>query len=205
MRNFKIRASALSKIMSNSKKEGELSQTAKSYLHEWYSNESHDIHSKYLQKGVMMELEAIQFASNVLELGVVEKNKNHFENEYMTGTPDVIDGNTVIDVKVPWDRCTFQSNVNGIDKDYEYQLRAYMILTGCTNSILFYALMDTDEVINYGTEVTYSDLPDNERWIAYRVEHDESIESAIIERVEMCREYLTKYDNLVRSKIGRVN
>jgi hypothetical protein len=172
---------------------------------EWYANEDKQVHSKYLEKGVMMEMEAIQFAANVLELGVVEKNKINFTNDYMTGTPDVIDGNTVIDVKVPWDRCTFQSNVNGIDKDYEYQLRAYMILTGCTNSILFYALMDTDEVINYGTEVTYSDLPDNERWIAYRVEHDESIESAIIERVEMCRTWLNEYDQKVKEKLGRIN
>lgn len=205
MRNFKIRASALSKIMSNSKKEGELSQTAKTYLMEWYANEDKQIHSKYLEKGVMMELEAIQFAANVLELGVVEKNKINFTNDYMTGTPDVKEGELIVDCKCPWDRATFQSNVFGIDKDYEWQLRGYMILTGATRAILFYALMDTDEAINYGEEVTYSDLPDEDRWIAYEVIHDEETEAKIIERVEMCRTWLNEYDQKVKSKLGRIN
>lgn len=205
METFKIRASALHKIMGNAKKEGELSQTAKTYLHEWYANERQDIHSKYIEKGVMMELEAIDFMARVLDFGIAEKNKLHFENEYMIGTPDVINGDTIVDIKCPWDKCTFQSNVFGMDKDYEWQLRSYMILTGCTNAILFYALMDTDEAINYGTEVTYSDLPDEERWIAYKIEHDETTEQQIIERVEMCRDYLTKYDQAVRSKLGRIN
>lgn len=205
MRNFKIRASALGKIMSNSKKEGELSQTAKSFLMEWYANEDKQVHSKYLEKGVMMELEAIDFAANVLELGLAEKNKINFANDYMTGTPDVINGDTVIDVKVPWDCATFQSNVFGMNKDYEWQLRSYMILTGTTRAILFYALMDTDEAINYGEEVTYQDLPDKDRWIAYEIAHDEETEAKIIERVEMCRTWLAEYDQKVKSKLGRIN
>lgn len=187
----------------------DLPQTAKTYLMQWYSGESTELRSKYIDKGIMCEHECIQFMSYVLELGIVEKNKERFSTDHMMGEPDCIPSDTVYDVKCSWDRATLQSQIGTINNDYWWQLLAYCILTKRNKAILFYGLMDTDESINYGTEVIYSDLPDSERWIAYQLnftpEQLASYEQAIIDRVEMCRTWLNKYDQKVKSKIGRIN
>lgn len=186
-----------------------LPQTAISYLEEWYSGEEKQLHSKEIDKGILCENECIQFMSYVLELGIVEKNRDHFVVEYITGTPDVITSDTVYDVKCSWDKRTLQEKCHGMDHAYWWQAVQYLILTKRNKFVLFYGLMDTDESLNYGTEVIYSDIPDEERWIAYGLEFTEEqlshLEQQIIQRVKMCRDYLTKYDNNVRKKLGRIN
>lgn len=186
-----------------------LPQSAISYLEEWYSGEEKKLHSKEIDKGIMCEHECIQFMSYVLDLGLIEKNRDHFTLSHMTGTPDVITSDAVYDVKCSWDKRTLQQKCNGMDHAYWWQGVQYLILTKRNKFVLFYGLMDTDESINYGTEVIYSDMPDSERWIAYSIEFTDEqlshLEQQIIQRVEMCRDYLTKYDQQVRSKLGRIN
>jgi hypothetical protein len=187
----------------------DLPQTARTYLMQWYSGEPVELRSKYIDKGIMCERENIQFMAHVLELGIADKNTERFETNHITGEPDVITKDCIFDVKSSWDRATLQSQIGAIDSDYWWQLLAYCILTKRNKAILFYGLMDTDESINYGNEVIYSDLPDSERWIAYELnftdEQLQSYESAIINRVEMCRTWLNEYDKKVKSKLGRIN
>ena len=130
------------------------------------------------------------------------KNEESKEDEYFTGTADVVLHDSVIDLKCPWNVKTLQSNIFDMDSDYEWQGRGYMHLYGKEKFILFYALMDTPEDLNYGNEISYSHLPLNERWLAYQVNHDQSIIGSIIERVKQCRDYLEQYDKLVKSKLG---
>tara|TARA_R110000822_G_scaffold72922_3_gene175273 strand:- start:6063 stop:6815 length:753 start_codon:yes stop_codon:yes gene_type:complete len=187
----------------------DLPQTARTYLMQWYSGESVELRSKYIDKGIMCEYECIQFMAHVLDFGIANKNKDRFETDHIMGEPDVIFNTCIVDVKCSWDRATLQSQIGAINSDYWWQLLAYCILTNRNNAILFYGLMDTDESINYGTEVIYSDLPDSERWIAYELNFTDqqlkSYESAIIERVEMCRTWLNEYDQKVKAKLGRIN
>lgn len=201
---FKIRPSQLGKIMTNSKTKGELSKTAQTYLMEWYADEHEEISSKYITKGLMQEDNAIDFMATTLNYGIAEKNINIFSNEWCVGTPDVIIGDTVIDLKCAWSQKTLLDSATSLNTDYEWQLRGYKMITGCTKSILFYALMDTPAEANYGVKVSYEHLPISQRWVAYQFKRDEAKEQMIIDRVEECRKWLVRYDEEVKKKLGNI-
>jgi hypothetical protein len=197
----------IGKIMGESKPKGGLSGTCKTFLREWYADEREQIWSKYLQKGNMVEGECIDFMANVLGFGVCEKNQDEpVEDEYFVGSCDVMLNNLIVDVKSVWNRKTLQEAATEIiDSDYEWQGRGYMHLYGKDEFILFYGLLDTPAECNYDNEVIYSDMPENERWVAFHVHKNEELIQQIIDKVERCREWLVQYDALVKSKIGRVN
>lgn len=186
-----------------------LPDTCTSYLKEWYANENQSLHSKYIDKGIMCEHEAIEYMAEMLEFGIAEKNVEQAENEFMTGCCDVNLPAAIVDVKCPWDKQTLQSNIYCMDSNYKWQGIGYMILYGKNKFILFYGLMDTDESVNYGEEVIYSTLPDNQRWIAYQIEYDAAALADLFEqikaRVILCRAWLDDYDTLVRGKMGQIN
>jgi len=190
--------------MSNAKKAGELSQICQTFLKEWYAGDHEQIFSKQTNKGNFVEPDLIDFMAVQLGLGMAEKNYDTLSNDYMIGTCDVVTNDLIIDVKAPWNVKTLQDNVSGINTDYEWQLRGYMALWDKQEAIVFYGLMDTPEDANFGTEVIYSDMPDSDRWIAYKVTRDAELEQAIIDRVILCREWLNEYDQVIKSKMGRV-
>jgi hypothetical protein len=64
--------------------------------------------------------------------------------------------------------------------------------------------MNTPEEANYDGEVIYDDMPPNERWIAYKIKRDVTIEQEIIARVIQCRAWLEEYDVRVKSRLGKV-
>lgn len=204
MRTFKIRCSAIGKIMGESKPKGGLSTTCITYLKEWYADEHIEIKSKYLDKGKAMESEAIEFAS--LQLGIfdLKKNIDIYSNDFMTGEPDVL-FTKVLDIKCPFDRKTFLDNVSSKNSDYEWQLQGYMELTNRKEAILFYALMNTPAEINYGNFISYDHIPDNQRWIAFEYKHNPEMIEQIKQKVEMCRKWLNEYDKLVSQNLGKIN
>lgn len=203
--DFKIHCSQIGKIMSPSKKEGELSVTCKTFLHEWYSNDKEDVSTKYTNKGEMVEDDLIDFCAEQLGLGILEKNRIERSDEFFIGTCDVDTMDLIIDVKASWSCKTLhQQIIDGLDKNYEWQGRGYMHLFNKPKFILFHGLMDTPAEVNYGNEVTYSDMPAKERWVAYNVQHDPKLILSIQQQVKLCRIYLVKYNNLIRSMLGNV-
>ena len=74
-------------------------------------------------------------------------------------------------------------------------------------AILFYGLMDTpQDVCKYlADDIIYSNLPTNERWIAYKVDANPEYIEQVKQRVLMCRVWLESYDILVKSTLGRLN
>lgn len=198
MKQFKIRASQIGKIMGESKPKGQLSSTCITYLKEWYSEQMYgeraDIRSKYLDKGNMCENEAIDVISERLNLGIAFKNVNFFEDDYLTGTPDILTETMVIDAKCSWDGKTFLDSVTSdINKDYEWQLIGYMALTKRVEAKLCYVLLDTPEEANYGTEVIYSNIPIEKRFKSFNIEYSEEKIKAIEEKVIQCRTWLNEY------------
>jgi hypothetical protein len=203
MKYFKARPSSLSKLMGKLKKDGELPQTCITYLKEWYSGDTEEIVSKYLTKGILLENEAIEFATKVLYGGIkAYKNEDIYANEWMVGTPDVILENSIVDTKCSWNRKTFLDSALELNTDYEWQLRAYMMLCNKEYATLFYYLGDTPAAANFGTKVSYSHLEDFERWVSYEFKRDLSLEQEIIERIELCRNWLQKYDAEIQARIG---
>ena len=189
--------------MSNGKGAG-LSQTCITFLKEFYADDREQIQSKYLDKGNDVEADNIDFAAEVLGYGMADKNTVTLSDEFMEGTCDVEFPDLIIDVKSPWNNKTLQDNIYGIDKDYEWQLRGYMRLYRKPKAILFYGLQNTPET-DYYPEISFDHIPANQRWIAYTVQRDETLENQIITRVLECRKWLDEYDRLIKSSLGRVH
>ena len=223
MNTFKIRCSAIGKIMTNSRTKGELlSQTAKTYIEEQVIQDKYGIkkqfYSRYTDKGILVEDDAIKLVSDILDLGFTWKNEEHFTNDFLTGTPDVNTDTVLLDVKSSWDATTFPFFATEIPtKDYYYQLQGYLELTGKTRALLCYCLVNTpeemvedevrrahwnanllEESIYLRDEVqkrhNFDHIPDNRRVKVFEVEKDEKVIEAIKERVELCREY---YNTLI--------
>ena len=215
--------------MTNPRTKGELlSQTAKTYIEEEVLRAKYGIiktfSSRYTDKGNLVEDEAIEMAANALELGFLYKNHEHFENEFLTGTPDVNTNDILLDVKSSWDATTFPFFATEIPtKDYYYQLQGYMELTGETEALLVYCLVNTpadmiedevrrahwnarlmDESQELRDEVlkrhSFDHIPDNRRVKFYKVEKDEQVIAEIKERVELCREYFNTLYNFLWNK-----
>ena len=112
MKELKIRCSAIGKIMSNPRSKGELlSATTKTYIKELVLEHKYgikkEINSRYLDKGNQVEDMAIELAEQALGLGFVFKNELYFENDHLTGTPDIITDTLIVDVKSSWNGTTF--------------------------------------------------------------------------------------------------
>ena len=220
---MKIRCSAIGKIMTNPKTKGEtLSQTTKTYLQELAVEEVYGIRkefsSRYTDKGNEVEELSIALCNDVLNLGFIYKNEEHYSNEWIAGTPDVNTNEILLDVKSSWDATTFPFFDTELkNKDYFYQLQGYMWLTEKQESLLCYCLIDTplqiveDEIrrehwkaslIEESLDLrafvqakhTFGHIPKEKRVKTFKIAKDDVIIEAIKTRIEECREY---YDILL--------
>jgi hypothetical protein len=223
MKEFKIRCSGIGDIIGNpklkaDKEAGNLSGTAKTFCESWLKEQIYsrrkEFTSKYTDKGNTMEDNAIDYATEQLNLGFALKNETFFENDFMTGTPDVILSDLIIDIKCSWDCFTFPLFSDEIPtKGYYDQLQGYMALTGKKKAKLVYCLMDTPADIiekeaywyctnnGYGdldmdiyeefkNKMTYSNIDDKYRIKTYDVEFDKDHIELIELKVKKCREYI---------------
>lgn len=197
MNQFKIRASAGGKIMTNPRSKSELiSKTTISYVHDWLKESIYgvkkDFTSKYTEKGTLLEDEGIDKAITWLDLPLVLKNETRFEDEYFTGSPDLILEDEIIDIKLPWDAFTFPLFEDELpEKDYFYQVQIYMHLTGKKKARVVFLLLNTpEEIAKWETHHDYSAVPIDKRWKAYPVEYDPAVIADLQERVGNIREYI---------------
>lgn len=198
LKEFKIRASAVSQIMTNPRSKSEvLSQTCKSYLQTWLKEELYEtkktIQSKYLFKGVEVEDLAIDYYAEERGLGFVLKNQDHYENDYMTGTPDLLTvSTTVYEFKSSWDCFTFPLFDTEIDKSYWMQTQVYMHLTGRDKAVLVYTLQNTPDELEWDESADYSNLPASLRIKEFYIDYDLDFIKSVEQRVLECREYISE-------------
>ena len=215
---MKIRCSALGRLMTAPRNKTELlSQTAKSYIQELVLEHKYGIKkefsSRYTDKGLQCEDEAITLVNDVLGLGFIFKNEEHFQNDWITGTPDVNTNEILLDIKCSYEASTFPFFETEIPTPaYFYQLQGYLWLTGKTEALLCYCLVNTpieiveDEVrrehwkhkvIDEDLEIrdfvqkkhNFDQIPDNRKVKVFKVERDETIISEIQNKVEEARIY----------------
>jgi hypothetical protein len=221
---MKIRCSAIGKIMTSPKSKGELlSQTTKTYLQELAIEEVFGIRkefsSRYTDKGNEVEDLSIALCNDVLDIGFIYKNEEHFTNDWITGTPDVNTNEILLDVKSSYDATTFPFfDTKLINKSYFYQMQGYMWLTGKEESLLCYCLIDTplqiveDEIrrehwkaslIEEDLDLrafvqakhTFGHIPKEKRLKTFKIAKDEKVIEEIKTRIELCREY---YNDLIQ-------
>jgi hypothetical protein len=194
--NFKIRASASGKIMTNARSKSELlSETTKTYVKEWLIEKIYgirkEIKSKYLTKGLKLEDTAIDKAIEWLDLPFTLKNEKLFEDDFFCGTPDLIVDNVVYDIKCSWDAFTFPLFETEIpNKDYFYQLQVYMHLTGCRKAVLTYVLLNTPEELTYEDKHNYDNMDKKYRIKTFEIDYSEEVIADLQQRVTNIREYL---------------
>jgi hypothetical protein len=131
---------------------GELSKTAQSYLINEYIRVKYDrdkdIITKQMTKGVDAEYQSINILA-MHQQKVLEKNEKRLYNQWITGLPDVFEGETIEnckflwDLKTSWSIWTFLANIpDKLDPLYYYQLQAYMWLCNCPQAAIAYVLAD---------------------------------------------------------------
>lgn len=214
IKEFKIRCSGIGKIMGVRG----LGKTGQSFCEDWLKEQIYgrrkEFSSKHTQKGNDVEDASIEFAAEQLDYGMLFKNEKFFNDDFFTGTPDVILPDHVIDIKSSWDCFTFPAFDKDIpNKDYFYQLQGYMHLTGVRKAKLIYCLMDTPENIIFsevrsycyknGVEegdneiyeqiykrMTYADIAPKDRIKVFEIDYDPDVIVTIKLRVEECRNYI---------------
>ena len=220
---FKIRASASGKIVGlpRSKKDREagiLSEGAKTYCEDWLKEQLYkrrkEFTSKYTDKGNVMEDNSLDFIAERLKYGILIKNEKRYENDFMTGTPDVVLENVLIDVKNSWDCFTFPRFAKEIpNKDYYWQAQSYMELTGVDKYKLIYVLSDTPKHLiereaffyakNNGYEelssemydefekkMTYGDIDNKDKIKVFDIDRNDEDIDFIMEQVVKCRNFI---------------
>lgn len=143
-----------------------LSAGAKTYLKTLAKEQVYGYHAvvknKYLDKGLAMEGDAIEFLCH-RHFKRYEKNTERRKNDILTGECDIyVPGVKTIDTKVSWSLDTFPAlPEDAHDSLYEWQGRSYMMLWDVPEHEVVHVLMDTPEDI----------LPKWEQEDLHRVEH----------------------------------
>ena len=202
-----IRCSSLPKIMTSPRSKSEvLSETAKSYIKQMAKEDflgySSELSNKYLEKGIQCESQSIELLNSVLFTSY-EKNAERRSNDFLTGEPDIITEDLIIDIKTSWSLDTFPMLVEDVNlKDYEMQLRGYMMLFNVDKAMLAYCMVDTPEHLrSYESEELHlvSHIDSTKRVTMLTIERDEKIEQDIIEKCNASLDYyyelITKYNN----------
>ena len=233
MNKYYCHASGVGKIMANPRTKSEfLSKTAKTAVEEQFLyNEfgiKKDFSNRYTERGTNQEDDSILFFSKVTGNFGVQKNEERFKNDYFVGTPDIITEDSIIDIKTSWDATTFPWFDSELpNKDYMYQLLAYMDLTGKLNGYVAYCLINhTEDAIQdeirretwklkaidptdeqaleieqkVRDRMQYDRIPENLRVKIFEVEYDENTVKKMKERVEECREYY----NMLEASISKL-
>ncbi len=218
MKELLFRCSSLGKLMTEPRTKSEvLSETAKTYIQDLFKERElgifKDFSSRYTDKGIENEGEAIWMASEVLNWEFVTKNETRFNNEWLTGEPDVLTETLLADIKCSWNGSTFPVFDDKLkNKDYYWQLQGYMMLTDMPQAELVYCLTNTpfqiveDEVrrahwklnlIDEDLDVreavqashNFDHIPNELRVKRFIVEKDEQAFDKIKEKVKLAREY----------------
>lgn len=197
LKEFKIRASAVSQIMTNPRSKSEtLSQTCKTYLETWLKeqiyNTRKDIKSKYLVKGSEVEQIAIDYYAEEKQLGFVLPNQEFFEDDFIQGTPDLIHRNKIYEFKSSWDCFTFPLFDLEPDKGYVMQVQSYMHLTGLKEGKLVYTLQNTPEELVWDEVTDYTSISSKYRIKEFKIEYDPEFIESVNQRVLLCREYINQ-------------
>jgi hypothetical protein len=225
-----IRASSVGYLMTEpvtkaDKEAGLLSKTAQKHLLDVYIAEKYgrkkDIQTKQMKKGIEVEQDSIDLLSMYLKMPF-SKNDQRFTNDFITGFPDIIDNDRIIDIKSSYDLWTFIGNIpDKLDSLYYWQMQSYMWLTGAKSAVIAYCLVNTPESIieqekyyllkkmDVATEespeyikeaikiefnMSFDDISIDERVLMFNVSRNEDDILRIQTKVEKAREFLKELE-----------
>lgn len=151
---IKVRCSSLGQLMTDpktnaAKAAGELSETAKGVIEDlWLRNEygySEEVITDEMLKGLQCEQDGMKLVQQVLGGQFRMKHRDFLENDWITGTPDIVLPDWIEDIKTSFTVKTFFQAE--LVKAYEWQMRGYMWLTGKSKARVIYCLVSTPDSI----------------------------------------------------------
>lgn len=206
---MKFRASSLGKLMTKSRSKTDvLSQTAKSYIKQLAKEEFFqyrtEINSKYIDKGQQQEYDSIELL-NIVRQESYSKHIGRVSNEYLTGECDILADDRIIDVKTSWSLDTWpELSEEAANSDYEWQMRAYMLLYDRNMAEVIHCLVTTNPDILSAYENhslhQVDHIPADKRITVVSYERDILLEAEIMEHLALCSEYYDQYMQLLINK-----
>ena len=185
-----------------------ITQTAKTYIQDLVKeivfNYSPEITTKEFEKGNTVEDDSIELYNEVF-FANYKKNTVRKDNKWITGECDINAPTKIIDVKSPWSKKTFPATPNeGVNTDYEWQLRGYMWLYNKDEAELAYCLVNTPEHLieweNNHSIHEVDDIAPELRVTRLKFERDKALEELIKEKVSECRKYAAWYEKQILTK-----
>jgi hypothetical protein len=192
-----------------------LSKTCVSFLESWVNEHLYgrrlEFTSKQTDKGISVEADGIIYAAgHISDMGLALKNTQKFNNEFLTGEPDVLTDLEVLDIKASWSHGTFPLYETELpEPKYAWQILGYMPLTERQRGRVVYALMSMPEEMilrearyklgyeysqeqyeEFAAQFRYDDLPPYLRLKEFPVQYDAEKIEAIYQRVKDCRTYI---------------
>ena len=194
----------------------ELPQGAKTYCKEWLTSSrfhiKRSIKSKYLTKGNECEDEAVKILSSVC-LEPYEKNEVYLENEFLSGTADIVAPKRIRDTKCSWDLFTMpRYKDDKPNSDYEWQVQGYMELYDkpvanidyilvntpiqlIEKEALYYArdnglTVDGDLIAKFVDRMTYDHMSLEDKVTSFEIKRDKELMEKVKERVQACQLYI---------------
>jgi hypothetical protein len=194
--------------MANDRSGKNMGQTAKSYIEqiakETFFKYRTEINSKYIDKGQQQEHDSIELL-NIVRQESYAKHIGRVENEYLTGECDILADDRIIDVKTSWSWDTWpELPKKAHNSDYEWQMRAYMLLYDRNMAEVIHCMVTTDPDLlsAYDNHELHQvdHIPADKRITVVSYERDILLEAEIMERLKICSEYYDQYMQLLINK-----
>lgn len=194
----KFRASGLSEIMADPKDKAELLSVGGKTCVEKIAKQlvyGYDevVTSKYMEKGIEVEDASIALYNDVMFTNYV-KNTERKTNDWITGEADIVRPTGITDIKSSWSISTFPVVASqGLDKGYEWQGRAYMMLWNLDEFEIAYSLVDTPEhLLGWDDPALHSvgHITPELRLTLVKYKRDKALEDKIKARCEAANRYL---------------
>jgi len=211
-----FRCHSIGRLMTEPKtlKEGPLSVGAKTFVRELVAQDlwgvDFVVSSKEMEKGIECEPDSIALLNRVRGLSLT-KNTERRSNGLLTGECDLYEAErrSGHDLKTSWSLKTFPiSLLDCVDRAYEWQMRAYMLLWDADEWWVDYAMVNTpDRLIGYEPQSLHfvDHIPAHHRLTSWVVKRDIEKEESMLEKIKHARTYyaevIAEFDRL-HAKIG---
>ncbi|MDN8246563.1 hypothetical protein QZK48_08415 [Acinetobacter baumannii] len=190
-------------------KDHTLSEGAKSAVERWVVEQQYGFKdftgNKYTEKGLTLEDHAIKAVqmNSLFTMGQfigMQKNEKTLEDEFLIGTPDIINDDHGRDTKCSWSgvqhpftfrRAEKKTKENG----YDWQMRAYMRLTNKPKWAVDFVLLPTPENLIYSEDqreqqvVLVNQIPLNQRITTVWIERDFNLEKLMLVKCSLAQAY----------------
>lgn len=203
-----FRCSSLAKLMTNPRNKSEsLSETAKSYIRKMAKENFYGYTSKFetkeMRKGTEYEMESIALVNSVWFGSNFVKNQLRETQGYLSGHPDIITDDSIIDIKTSWSLETFPALPEDADS-YEWQVRGYMHLFNKPRAFVIFCMIDTDDELL--TEWDNRDIhkvshiDPTKRITVIQYDRDDLLEELMLSRLRDASEFYSQYMQQLNNK-----